>query len=280
MHDFVIDDLPPDHRPDRSGPTGPRTPDGKAKSSLNALKHGCRSEKTILPHEDPAAFEATVQAWFDQYHPDTQTALTLVEQLAHAHWKLQRNQKRLDEIEWQLPASAHLWTEDHQKRFATFTRYVTTAERSFLRYYKEVEAHYRRIHNDRQARELAFAKLATIEFKRLDKADAASLKEAHFDQIVEVEVADNVATTSLHPTNEELLAFAAKRPAPPIYIARWLTFTDGIVPGEYAWTRTAPARDGGYPQALQRVIWPHWLDLIEREKSNRTGHIGPLFSPQ
>ncbi len=276
MYDFLIDALPSDRS---NGSTGPRTPEGKAISSLNALKHGCLSEKTVLPDEDPAEFEATVQAWFDQYRPDTHTALTLVEQLAHAHWKLKRNQKRLDEIEWQLPGNAHHWTEEHQKRFATFTRYLTTAERSFLRYFKEVEAHYHRLHRDEQARQLAFAKLATAEFKRLDKADAAALKEVRLDQIVEVEVSDGIAATSLHPTNQEVLEIAAKRLAPPIYIARWLMFTDGIVPAEYAWARLRPPRDGGFPQAMQRILWPHWLAIIEREKTNSTGHIGPLYSP-
>jgi hypothetical protein len=89
----------------RTGPTGPRTPKGKAKSSQNSFKHGCRSAKTVLPHEDPAEFEATVQGWFTSYHPDTQPAITLVENLARAHWVLKRNEKRLEEVEWELPAN-------------------------------------------------------------------------------------------------------------------------------------------------------------------------------
>jgi hypothetical protein len=93
MDNFIIDELPPE----RTGPTGPRTPAGKAKSSGNSLKHGCRSEKTVLPHEDPAEFEATVQHWFTQYEPATPAAITLVENLVRAHWQLKRNQKRLDE---------------------------------------------------------------------------------------------------------------------------------------------------------------------------------------
>ncbi len=59
MGNFIIDELPPE-LPPRTGPTGPRTPEGKAKSSKNSYKHGLRSEKNVLPDEDPAAFEATV----------------------------------------------------------------------------------------------------------------------------------------------------------------------------------------------------------------------------
>jgi hypothetical protein len=49
--------------------TGPTSIDGKARSSMNRLTHGCRSSKTILPDEDPAEYEACMQAWYDQYQP-------------------------------------------------------------------------------------------------------------------------------------------------------------------------------------------------------------------
>lgn len=276
MDELIIDELRPEHR---TGPTGPRTPDGKAKSSQNSLKHGCRSEKTVLPDEDPAEFEATVQAWFDHYRPDTQPAVSLVEQLALAHWKLKRNTKRLEEIEYQLPGNAHLWTEEHQKRYATFTRYHTTAERSFLRYYKEVEAHYHRILRDDQARELAFAKLASVEFKRLDESDAAALDQLRFTQAVEVGIADGIARTYGYPSNQEVLDAAASQPTPPVYLSRSILFPDGVPP-EYAWAKPAPTRPGQVPKVVQRILWPQWIELIARERSTGTGHAGPLYTPK
>jgi hypothetical protein len=198
MHDLIGDDLIRDDLNDeplppselRTGPTGPRTPAGKDKSSRNSFKHGCRSAKTVLRHEDPAAFEATVQGWLTHYQPDTRPAITLVENLARAHWVLKRNEKRLEDVEWELPANAYHWTDEHHKLYATTNRYKTTAERSFFRCFKEVEAHYHRIHRDEHVRQLAFAKLAAIEFKRLDKADETALKQIRVEQIVEVEVED------------------------------------------------------------------------------------------
>ncbi|MGI9071987.1 MAG: hypothetical protein ACR2JB_11905, partial [Bryobacteraceae bacterium] len=133
MHDPISGDLIDKVR---TGSTGPRTPKGKAKSSRNSFKHGCRSAKTVLPYEDPDAFEATVQGWLTAYNPDTQPAITLVENLARAHWVLKRNKKRLEEVEWELPANASNWTDEHHKQYSTTNRYKTTAERSFLRYFQ------------------------------------------------------------------------------------------------------------------------------------------------
>ena len=43
--------------------TGPRTPEGQAKSSMNALKHGNRSRKLELLREESLAFEERLRKW-------------------------------------------------------------------------------------------------------------------------------------------------------------------------------------------------------------------------
>jgi hypothetical protein len=43
--------------------TGPRTPEGQAKSSMNALKHGNRSRKMALLREESCAFEERLRKW-------------------------------------------------------------------------------------------------------------------------------------------------------------------------------------------------------------------------
>ncbi|MDR3621366.1 MAG: hypothetical protein P4L85_18590, partial [Paludisphaera borealis] len=42
---------------------GPKSDDGKARSRLNALKHGlcAKTVNLVLPHEDPAELEAKIQ---------------------------------------------------------------------------------------------------------------------------------------------------------------------------------------------------------------------------
>ncbi|HEV3166029.1 MAG TPA: hypothetical protein VGZ22_18525 [Isosphaeraceae bacterium] len=43
--------------------TGPRTPDGKARSRRNALKHGLMGDGTVLPIEDEALFKERMHGW-------------------------------------------------------------------------------------------------------------------------------------------------------------------------------------------------------------------------
>jgi len=124
--------------------TGPRSLEGKANSSMNRLVHGCRSQKLVLRHEDPAEFEATMRGWFEHYAPQDEVAVALVEELAKAHWFLKRAQKRLAEVEWELPMNAYHWTDTHQRLLGNFTRYKVSAERSFQRYLRDLEAHLRR----------------------------------------------------------------------------------------------------------------------------------------
>jgi hypothetical protein len=70
--------------------TGPRTADGKARSKLNALKHGLTAHTPVLPDEDPAVFEALRQQLWDDYQPMTGTEGALVEELVGVLWRLRR----------------------------------------------------------------------------------------------------------------------------------------------------------------------------------------------
>src|SRR5438270_14079394 len=78
------------NRQNAKNSTGPKTAAGKAKSRLNAVKHGLRAEQVILPGEDPQAFEAERQAWADDWQPRSHTRAVLVERAAVASWRLRR----------------------------------------------------------------------------------------------------------------------------------------------------------------------------------------------
>src|SRR6266404_3422846 len=70
--------------------TGPSTPEGKAAVRLNGLKHGLCAETIVVPGEDPAQFEAMLNAYRAEYQPATPSAEFLVRQVAMADWRLMR----------------------------------------------------------------------------------------------------------------------------------------------------------------------------------------------
>ena len=71
--------------------TGPRTEEGKAISSKNALKTGLTGRTVLLPSDDSAAFEQHVQAYFDEYKPQGLRERELVQSLAETRWRLNRS---------------------------------------------------------------------------------------------------------------------------------------------------------------------------------------------
>jgi hypothetical protein len=134
---------PEDPAPGQS--TGPRTEAGKAVSSMNRLTHGCRSEQVILRNEDPAEYAAVIAAWFQQYNPQNPAERLLVDQTAHAQWFLMRSQRRFDEVDYEKNMYFRLWTESQHHEYALALRYKTSAERAFLRWFKELESYYARV---------------------------------------------------------------------------------------------------------------------------------------
>src|SRR5271166_3304627 len=70
--------------------TGPRTPEGKLRSSRNALRHGLTAASPVLPTEDPAAFETHRRQFLDEYQPANPTETHLVHELADTAWRLRR----------------------------------------------------------------------------------------------------------------------------------------------------------------------------------------------
>jgi hypothetical protein len=70
--------------------TGPRTPEGKARSAQNALKHGLSAERVVLATEDQDAYQTLLDRLKAEHNPKTQTQEQLVADLAWSFWKLER----------------------------------------------------------------------------------------------------------------------------------------------------------------------------------------------
>jgi hypothetical protein len=70
--------------------TGPRTPEGKAASSMNAFKTGIDAESSVIPGEDAAALAALTERFYQDCQPQTAIESLLVDNIIRASWRLRR----------------------------------------------------------------------------------------------------------------------------------------------------------------------------------------------
>ena len=95
------------------------------------------------------------------------------------------------------------------------------------------------------------------------------------DQWVEVEIQDGKTVTKLYPSNAGLIKEGQAMDPPPELVYRRLNFPHGI-PQEYRWVAAShPERFERGGCGVQRMTVDRWLELIELEEANGTGHVGP-----
>src|SRR5581483_3056102 len=70
--------------------TGPRTPEGKARTSQNRARHSTLAGCTVLRAEDRESFADFVSGFHAEYQPATATELALVDTMATARWRFLR----------------------------------------------------------------------------------------------------------------------------------------------------------------------------------------------
>jgi hypothetical protein len=69
---------------------GPVTPEGRARSSQNAIRHGLSAKSVVLPTESGEQFQLLLDSYIDQFHPQTPVETELVVLMAAARWRLRR----------------------------------------------------------------------------------------------------------------------------------------------------------------------------------------------
>ena len=70
--------------------TGPTSEEGKATSSMNAVKHGLTAKFPLLPGEDPAEFEGLLQTLQTEFVPLNWYDRVRIEELALLFWRSKR----------------------------------------------------------------------------------------------------------------------------------------------------------------------------------------------
>jgi hypothetical protein len=69
---------------------GPVTPEGKARSSQNAITHGILAQVVVLPGENEEAFLQTVRSYCDRFKPVDDVERDMVYEIAICSWRMGR----------------------------------------------------------------------------------------------------------------------------------------------------------------------------------------------
>ncbi len=121
---------------------GPRTAEGKARVSQNALKHGmCAKKFLLLPYDSRAEFGALESALLEELRPEGALETLLARRLIAAAWRL----ARADRLEFEMlvdgdrrrtPGGALTRDGGAERAFATLVRYRNGAQAEFFRMLK------------------------------------------------------------------------------------------------------------------------------------------------
>ncbi|HEY6392842.1 MAG TPA: hypothetical protein VIX89_16295 [Bryobacteraceae bacterium] len=116
--------------------TGPRTPEGQARSSQNARTHGLTARDVIIAPGEHEEFEQLLNDYETAVKPQDGLQQTLFEELVAAAWNLRRVRRQ----EVQFCSDTELDDEQLQKKLDRLARHKTTIERTFHRSLKELKA--------------------------------------------------------------------------------------------------------------------------------------------
>ncbi len=114
--------------------TGPKTAQGKARSSRNSFRHGHYSSQTVLEGEPVADYQDLREDLLAQYEPVGHTESALLEELAQSRWRVLRFRRHEARI---MEGSERVY--DEPETLFTIYRLMTGAERAFYRALRELE---------------------------------------------------------------------------------------------------------------------------------------------
>jgi hypothetical protein len=114
--------------------TGPKTAEGKAASSMNALRHGLRARTVVLPDENREEFDQIHAGLQNQYQPQNPSEQYLVDQAAIAQWKLVRAEVFEARFYAEEPSA-----KARNAMFGHLTLVAGRLERAWFKAYKELE---------------------------------------------------------------------------------------------------------------------------------------------
>jgi hypothetical protein len=115
---------------------GPKTAEGRGRSSRNSTQHGLRATKIVLlPDESQEEYDEMVAGWRNQFLPADYQEEKLVETLILNDWLHRRALRRLLSVEAAVVGADGLdptqWTSERRHRMELAERYKNSTERAF-----------------------------------------------------------------------------------------------------------------------------------------------------
>jgi hypothetical protein len=164
--------------------TGPKSDEGKAKSSLNAVKTGLTGRTVLLPTDDAQAYRLHLDRLFREHTPETDKETSLTQHIADAEWRLLRIH----------PLEEGIYAVGHRKHADLFPEEKDPIQREAL-IHAEIYLIYRK----------DFSNLALQERRLRNqlKSDLAELKQLQRDR-VEKHAADLKRAKELYKKAQEL----------------------------------------------------------------------------
>ncbi len=131
--------------------SGPLSPAGKAKSSMNAVKTGLTGHTVLLPTDDVNEYAAFIAGYRHDFSPVGQAESELVHAIADADWRL----RRVRALEFAIYAKGHADFEELFTEYAEEVRYSliqlhthTTYEKDFRNLHLQENRLHRRREKD------------------------------------------------------------------------------------------------------------------------------------
>jgi hypothetical protein len=130
--------------------TGPRSAEGKAASSQNAVRSGIDAKSQILPGESSDALESLTAEYYGRYRPATPEARHLVDTLISNQWLLRRFRRiEVQILKHEMESAGSFLDQKNpighaymrsDRSLDRLQRRINAAERNYHRALKELQA--------------------------------------------------------------------------------------------------------------------------------------------
>jgi hypothetical protein len=200
--------------------TGPRSVEGKAASSQNALQSGIEAESQIIRGEDPTALAALTNDYLLEYQPRFASERALVDILIDTEWLLRRLRK----------AEAQLWErqfEEIESWHAAWPNQPMAEESVLGRAFSRAEQTFARLERRRDTLQRAFRR-TLLDLRQIQ----ASRPPMESQPAI-------LPSPPAHPPHDPEIGFVPKSPAPCAPVSR-------LDPNH-------PVTSADFAQALQKI---------------------------